>query len=286
MILSFTSIVSVLFTFVGGKMTKNKIVERIEVDQESLFYQEHLARYHFAEPHVRSGWVLDIATGTGYGAKLLSQQDQVYVVGGDIDEISLRKARGAYPESNISFLVVDGTHLPFRSHQFQTITTMETIEHIPDDRSYLAELGRVLQPSGVCVITTPNREFSEHHHRVNPYHVREYVEAEFLALLKTYFSGVRLFYQGFSGRYRDQTQQYAEAIQSDKAKLNPILQFGINRIYRPVKRYVPDSVTNFFVHQLLGRTYPQPKTNDIEISDRPMEDFNVFIAVCTQPHQA
>ena len=49
----------------------------------NLIYGEHLVRYSFAAQFVKGKKVLDIATGVGYGAKLLRQEGAVYVCGVD-----------------------------------------------------------------------------------------------------------------------------------------------------------------------------------------------------------
>jgi ubiquinone/menaquinone biosynthesis C-methylase UbiE len=255
----------------------------MDVRPESLFYHEHLARYRFAETYIRRGRTLDIATGTGYGANLLCQNPEIYVVGADIDRQSLREARQEYPDKRIGFLSANGSLLPFQDDCFQNIVTLETIEHIADDYEYSRELARILHPDGVCVLSTPNREHSEHHHRSNPYHVREYSEYELIRLLRRYFTTVDLFYQGFADRYYRGVSQYAADIQSAKQQLNPLVQFIIDNTYRPMKQMVPTRMTNFFIRKLLKRTYPQPSLADIVISPGPLEDTSVFIAVCQQP---
>ena len=263
-------------------MPANKVVERIEVDANSLFYREHLARYHFSETYIQPGYTLDIATGTGYGADILAQHTGVSVIGVDIDLASLAQAYKTYKQ--ISFMNVNGLALPFMDKCLQNIVTLETIEHIEDDHSYVQELARVLRPDGVCIVSTPNREHSLRHNRVNPYHVREYIEPELMGVLQTGFHDVRIFFQGYSSRYYDNVRQYSEAIQADKQKLNPAVQFAINHVYRPIKQHIPTSATNFFIHAMLKRTYPQPDFSDVTISDKPVEDTNVFIAVCKQPY--
>jgi len=46
--------------------------------------------------------------------------------------------------------------LPFPEAMFDVILTYETIEHIPWPEEYLAELSRILKPSGTLVLTTPS----------------------------------------------------------------------------------------------------------------------------------
>ena len=258
------------------------VVERMQVHPESLFYHEHVARYRLAETYLRPGPTLDLACGSGYGTDRLSRLPGVRVFGVDIDVPSLHACRVDYPNHGVNFLAASGPRLPFGECFFQNIVTLETIEHIEDDRGYLRELVRTLQPDGVCVLSTPNRAYSQRQNIVNPYHVREYAESELLELLKLFFGKVSLFYQGFSPHYHEQLSDYAASIQTRK-KRNRIAQFAINTFYRPIKRLVPAGMTNFFIHRWLGLKYPQPDMADISISDHPLEDASVFIAVCHQP---
>ncbi|MCX7791214.1 MAG: class I SAM-dependent methyltransferase [Chloroflexaceae bacterium] len=155
-------------------MQSTTVVERMEAETASLFFQEHVARYRFAANHIRSGRVLDIACGTGYGAEILAEIGEVEIIGVDVFRPALFQARDAYPDRRISFLAGSGTQLPFGSETFHAIVTLETIEHIADDKAFLHELARVLRADGVCVLSTPNRQYSLDRKIHNPYHVREY----------------------------------------------------------------------------------------------------------------
>lgn len=266
-------------------MATKDVVERIEAEPDNLFFQEHLARYRFAADHLQAGRALDIATGTGYGADLLSQIPGSSVVGVDVDRAALQKARRDYSRSELSFVRADGIHLPFAASSFQTIVTLETLEHIDDDRGYLAELARVLRPDGVCVLSTPNQEYSRRHRISNPYHVREYTASALRRLLKEYFANVDVFYQGYGDEYHAQVVAYQRLIQQRKRNLSRVLRIAIDRIYRPLKPYVPLTITNLVIQRTLKLSYPQPSHQSITISSSPVHDFSVFVAVLQAPRR-
>lgn len=261
----------------------SSVVERIEVHPASLFYQEHLARYRFAAIHLGTGWTLDIACGSGYGASVLCQAGQVRVAAADIYLPSLRQAREGHADRRVVFVAVDGTALAFRNRSFQNIVTLETLEHIKDDDGYLRELCRVLRPDGSCILSTPNRDYSVRHQIENPYHVREYSYDELVNLLQGHFATVDIYHQGFSRDYAERVGDYASLIQARKHELNPVQQFATNHIYGSIRGIVPTALVNFFVQRWLKLTYPQPDPTDITISREPIEDSSVLIAICKSP---
>ncbi len=266
-------------------MSTPAVVERIEVHPDNLFYQEHLARYHFAYAHLSAGVVLDIACGAGYGADLLSDYNKVKIVAIDIDRASLLVARKGYHKQNICFLAADGVWLPIRDHSVQAIVTLETIEHIEHDRTFVAELSRTLRSDGVCILSTPNVEHSERWRRLNPYHVREYREDELRHILGEYFEDVSIYYQGWSDRYHERITEYTKLIVDKKLELNPIIRCIVKSIYAPVRHLLSDTAKNMGIRKLLKLTYPQPEPCEITISREPLMDTNVFVAMCRRPRR-
>jgi ubiquinone/menaquinone biosynthesis C-methylase UbiE len=261
-------------------MGKSEIVERMDVRENSLYYREHLARYDLARKYVSPGPILDIASGTGYGCDLLQPIYQALVVGIDIDFPALSAARRAYANRQITFLSASGTQIPFRTETFNTITSMETLEHIQDDQGFLAELSRVVRPDGVCILSTPNRMYSLKHGITNPYHMREYSETELVDLVSRFFSSVQIFYQGFDNDYHTTVREYSDAIQSRKENLNPVLRWVINHIYRPAKKLIPTSVANYYIRKFLHLSFPTPSSAHIAISPNPVQDCSNFVLVC------
>lgn len=267
-------------------MKQTHVVERITAQANLLYFQEHLARYQFSSSYVRPGIVLDIAGGSGYGSALLAQNPKVSVVSVDVDLQSLQTARRDYIDQRIAFLAADGCRLPFPERSFSTIVSLETVEHIKDDVGYLRELGRVLRPDGICVLSTPNRAYSESIRRSNPFHVREYSESELTDLLRAQFSEVEVFYQGFANTYHASVKNYAQDIQQKKRELNSFPRLLIDKIYRPIKTILPSNLTNFFIRRLLRLSFPQPMANDIVITRNRPPETSVFVAVCANARTA
>ena len=264
----------------------DKVVERIGVAPDSLFYREHVARYEFALGHVTPGLVLDIACGSGYGARILSHREGVRVVGVDLDLATLLGAKHSFADNGAAFVSANACELPFATGIFRSVVTLETIEHIRDDGGFLREIRRVLSSDGVMVISTPSKAHSIRHNMHNPYHIREYYDYEFFQLLRAHFADVTVQYQGFAPRYYDEVQHYKMSLKSRKQVLGLPLRLIINRLYRPLKHAIPVAATNLAIRSLLGLTYPQPSLSDIIISPVPPHDASVQIAVCRQPNDA
>ena len=76
--------------------------------------------------------------------------------------------------------------LPVRSSTVDVVVNLQVIEHLWDQRGFLAECLRVLRPGGRLLITTPNRiTFSPGRDTpLNPFHTRELAAAELDELLR------------------------------------------------------------------------------------------------------
>lgn len=53
--------------------------------------------------------------------------------------------------------LVGGDRLPFPDAEFDRVAVVDMLEHVPDDRAFVAELARVTRPRGRLVVNTPRR---------------------------------------------------------------------------------------------------------------------------------
>ncbi|MFN3523133.1 MAG: class I SAM-dependent methyltransferase [Phenylobacterium sp.] len=105
-------------------------------------------------------WVLDLGCGEGrhcHGVHLLGG---VNVVGLDMDEPSLAKARAGLSVLGegggaTSFMKGDAYRLPFADATFEAVICSEVLEHLADYPAVLAEIRRVLKPGGRFTPTVP-----------------------------------------------------------------------------------------------------------------------------------
>lgn len=112
--------------------------------------------------------VLDMACGAG-SASLAWAERGARVVGIDFDRalLALGRARAADADhvarraaaggSAPEWACGDATRLPFPDEHFDLVFCNSLLEHVPDWRTVLDEIGRVLGPGGVAVVYTTNR---------------------------------------------------------------------------------------------------------------------------------
>ena len=118
----------------------------------------HRWRRHAAQEAVKElqGAALDVATGTGDLALALADRPGMGpVVGVDLvaEMIALaqRKGRRKGYEDRVSFMVGDALALPFDDNTFACVTSGFSLRNVPDLRSSLREMARVIKPGGRLV---------------------------------------------------------------------------------------------------------------------------------------
>ena len=177
------------------ELTEERVIPK-KMHPENGLLIEHIARYKFASEY-SEGRILDFACGVGYGAEVLLAMGEGIkeIVGVDVDARSIEYARMNYDYPQTSFFVgqANDEQVIQNLGQFDTIISMETVEHIKDDYQFVINLNKLLKEDGTLVISTPFGQGREEECS-NPYHYRQYTEAEFRELLSC-FSEVELFCQ-------------------------------------------------------------------------------------------
>ena len=79
------------------------------------------------------------------------------VVGIDISEPIVHQARAAFDGRRLRPVVSDVRRLPFVDDSFDAIYSMGTVEHFVETEASVAELARILKPSGRLILGVPNR---------------------------------------------------------------------------------------------------------------------------------
>lgn len=155
---------------------------------------EHVHRYVFAAGLCDGKDVLDIACGEGYGSAMLAGVAES-VVGVDIDEATIERARASYAASGVEFEPGDCVSIPYQKDSFDVVVSFETIEHIEDQTRFLREVRRVLRPGGLFICSTPDTAVYQHPDGKNPFHTKELTRDEFDQLVAKRFANIRLLGQ-------------------------------------------------------------------------------------------
>ena len=107
---------------------------------------------------VKDGPHLECAAGVGSLSLTLSQGGRT-VVAADLSLRSLiqiaRRFETAEGAGGLLLAVADITSLPFADHSFASVTSAETLEHVPEHERAVEELARVLVPGGALVGSVP-----------------------------------------------------------------------------------------------------------------------------------
>jgi ubiquinone/menaquinone biosynthesis C-methylase UbiE len=160
--------------------------ERMDANRD-LFAPEraafHKDRYVYASQFVEGRVVLDAACGTGYGADILAKAGAHKIFGVDIDYRSIRYAENRFGQENIEFIQGDVTNVPCLNNSCDVVISFETIEHVADDQSVVAEFARVLKTNGILIISTPNEWPLE----IAPFHKKVYNYDSFSDLISSHF---------------------------------------------------------------------------------------------------
>jgi SAM-dependent methyltransferase len=150
--------------------------------------QLHVERYRFAARQARPGRLLDLACGVGYGTRLLADEAEgvVEALGVDVSPDAVRYAAGRYGGGAVRFARGDGVGFADAAG-FDTIVSLETIEHVEDPGALVRHLAGLLRPGGVFVASVPTTPSVD----VNPHHRHDFSEKSFRRL----FDGLGLHEQ-------------------------------------------------------------------------------------------
>ncbi len=147
------------------RLVPDQLDSRDQAGLESLAL--HLERYEFAARHARAGRAVDLACGVGYGTRLLADRrpDLTEVCGIDVSDAAVRYALDRYAGERVRFEAADAMQWN-DDRGFETVVSLETLEHLPQPRQLFASLVQMLLPGAVLVAsvpTTPTVDLNEHH---------------------------------------------------------------------------------------------------------------------------
>jgi SAM-dependent methyltransferase len=165
-------------------------LERIvpdQMDDQDAFdmktLQLHIERYAFAIRNGKPGNVLDIACGAGYGSFQLSQSEkyaQSKITAVDIDQTAIDYANKRYSNPAIHFVCADALFYVDQG-AYDTIISLETIEHIKDTGLFVKKLHSLLKKDGALIVSAPVTPSTDG----NPHHLTDFSVSGFKKLFKT-----------------------------------------------------------------------------------------------------
>jgi SAM-dependent methyltransferase len=168
-------------------------LERLEFDEQQNYdaylIAQHLVRYSAAMRFVRGKRVLDVACGSGYGVKLLSDWGAKEVVGIDVSESAIASALSLFSGKNRQFLVGDAEELfsvLSKKNRFDVITCFETIEHLERPEKLLEAISVFASENGIVFISCPNDAMFKEHGMQSEFHAAVYDFEKFKNLTETH----------------------------------------------------------------------------------------------------
>jgi len=103
---------------------------------------------------ISGGKVLDVGTGRGEFIDLLKEnlKDYTKIIGIDMNDIALEKAKETFKDGNIEFINMNAEDLKFEDNTFDIVCLSNSIHHLPNTQKVFMEMRRVLKPGGYFVI--------------------------------------------------------------------------------------------------------------------------------------
>lgn len=233
-------------------------------------FQRHVAAYRLCAPLLPDGRVLDLGCGVGHSYHELDPRPSVGV---DLDPAALA---GQDRETHVA----DMRRLPFGDGAFDSVISVQAIEHVPDPDAVLREVLRVLKADGWAVLVTPNRlTFGRPEEIIDPYHFVEFDQEALAALCRRYFASVEM--RGLFGSPR-----YMALVDAEHRELDRLLARDPLRLRRLVPRRVRQRLYDGRLRR--SRAVAKPGSLEIEPSDFSLREDGLdaaldLVAVCSQP---
>ncbi len=101
------------------------------------------------------GAILDVGCGNGIISLQLGK-DGFNILGIDVSEKAIEKAKDTNPFTNVSFAVADAEKLKASGQSYDAIICSEVLEHLHQPGNFLKELYDILNDNGILIVTVPN----------------------------------------------------------------------------------------------------------------------------------
>ena len=158
----------------------------VDLARHRAAYACAIARAHELAPGSR---ILDLGSGSGYGTAELVESLQPVESLPAVYGLDRVAPDARWRSSGAHFLRADLRGIPLVADSFELIASFQVIEHLRDPGPYLEAIARLLTPTGIAILTTPNRLTSD---GVNPFHLHEYESGELEQRLRRHFAHVEM----------------------------------------------------------------------------------------------
>lgn len=170
-------------------------LERIypkQLDCNQISHQDvldlHLARYQFSSVHLQGDLILDIACGCGYGTVLMAEaHPNKHFIGVDVDPDAIRYANAHYQADNLRYECGSALNFTLKEKHsdtlqyFDTIISLETIEHVSEPQKMVSHLLTLLSEAGIMIASVPTTPTVDG----NPHHLHDFSVASFYRLFSS-----------------------------------------------------------------------------------------------------
>ncbi len=237
----------------------------------------HIARYRYAYDYLKAtDSILDIACGVGYGSALLARK-ALSVTGIDISSTAINFAQNHYTAANLNFHKQDWMQ-GFLESDYSCIIAFEFLEHISDQKQFIASVSNSLAAEGQFFVSTPNAALSTGD---NPYHVHELSVQEFAKLLGQHFGIVDIVGQYIKPEFFERQAKFFDYIDSQYLPLNSFMRKFLPRF---VKKRLERRLS-YYLRKELERDFIGLQLEDILFSggDLTYERPLMFVARCQNP---
>ncbi len=234
---------------------------------------EHFVRYEYAASFCDGKIVLDCASGEGIGVNILCKNAKT-VYGVDIDESTFKTARENIKFDNAILNQGSATELPFSDNYFDVLTSMETLEHIPQklQEKCIEEFHRVLKPGGQLIISTPNKSVLNPNGIApkNYFHLWELTHTEFVDILLRHFKTIET-----NGLFNPVRQEI-----NSIASVNPEIKMRLS-VKKKIMLILPFWIKNL-ISMLVYKRKIYPLKSEYIIATEEFEYSNNMIFVATK----
>ncbi|MFH1053772.1 MAG: class I SAM-dependent methyltransferase [Candidatus Woesearchaeota archaeon] len=140
--------------------------------------------------------VIEVGCGEGYITKYLKDNNNIDIIGIDLEESIIEKAKELHPD--MRFFIGDIYQTNFPDNSFDCVIASEVLEHLEEPIRAIDEMKRISK--GHCLFSVPNEPFFrmaniarlKYLNRLGntPGHIQNWTKHQFKTLLKRHFSKV------------------------------------------------------------------------------------------------